>query len=224
MIFENREMIRKFIHKRWRLHKEDKICFNYLKNRKDILDIGCGVGKFMEWFNGDQILGIDANIHSINICKHKGLNVRNVNALSMNFDNKFDAIHCSHLIEHFYPTQVHGFLKDVDSLLKPGGLLIIRTPLLWDGFYDDLSHIRPYNPAVLIRYLTGNNFQQKSFMNISSNYKVVRIIYRYLPLKVIKSPKNKCQSLTRFIFDFLAFIGIHSFKKDAYIIIFRKNE
>jgi len=205
--------LKELVLRRWRQHKEDKICFKFLKDTKKILDVGCGTGRFMLWFKRDQIIGIDENDFSIEICKKMRLNALKMDALNFNFNEKFDAIYCSHLVEHFYPNQLYRFLKGVDELLIERGLLIIRTLLLWDGFYDDLSRVRSYNPSVFIRYLCYPNTQQKTRSTISSKYKPIKVIYRYMPLIYIKSPKNKVEMVPRFTFDFLAHLGTHSFKK-----------
>jgi len=147
-----RQQVNTLITKKWRRLREDKLVYEYLKDKRKILDIGCGDGSFMQWFPPGRIMGIDTNESSVKLCREKGLNVIMMDALKIDLEEKFDAVHCSHIIEHFYPYQLHQFLKRIDEMLVPGGLLIIRTPLLWDGFYDDLTHIRPYNPSVLIRY------------------------------------------------------------------------
>ena len=219
-----KDRLRLFLRKRWRQYKEDRLCYEYLKDKQRILEVGAGTGRFMEWFKPDQIIGIDANENSVEICRNKGLNVKLMNALEMEFDEPFDAIHCSHIVEHFYPHELYKFLQLVDRHLKPGGLLIIRTPLLWDGFYNDLSHIRPYNPHVFIRYLCYGDTQQKTRRTVSSNYEVIKLEYRYLPLIFLSSTKNKWETLIKGLSDFLAYSGIHSWKKDAYTLILRKGK
>jgi len=217
-----RQQVNTLITKKWRRLREDKLVYEYLKDKRKILDIGCGDGSFMQWFPPGRIMGIDTNESSVKLCREKGLNVIMMDALKIDLEEKFDAVHCSHIIEHFYPYQLHQFLKRIDEMLVPGGLLIIRTPLLWDGFYDDLTHIRPYNPSVLIRYLVGTEYRKTTLAPISSDYQVEKIIYRYLPLIWIKSPKNRFLSLFKFLVDSLANLGIHSCKKNAHVTILKK--
>ena len=38
-------------------------------------------------------------------------------------------------------------------ITKTGGYLVIRSPLMWEHFFDDIDHIRPYPPAAILNYL-----------------------------------------------------------------------
>ena len=55
---------------------------------------------------------------------------------------------------------------------------MFSAPLHWDRFYDDMSHVRPYNPAVIINYLCKVRDNATS-QNISNTYKVIDLVYRY---------------------------------------------
>ena len=33
------------------------------------------------------------------------------------------------------------------------GVLVISATILWDGFFRDMSHIKPHYPSVFINYL-----------------------------------------------------------------------
>lgn len=94
----------------------------------------------------------------------------------------FDLIHSSHLIEHLTPQEVYDFLKESDRCLKPGGYLIISAPLLWSGFYDDLSHVKPYNPMIFERYLCVESGCDCTRSLLSKNYVIKEKIYRYYML------------------------------------------
>ena len=58
----------------------------------------------------------------------------------------------------------------MDRCLKNNGYIIISTPLLWYGFYDDLSHVKPYNPEVLLKYFCYFPDTILTREHISKNY------------------------------------------------------
>ena len=74
-------------------------------------------------------------------------------------EEKYDIVHCSHVIEHFGYPDVTKVLDALLNTVKTGGYLIIRTPLDWSGFYKEIDHIRPYPPESIYNYL--NNPQQQ---------------------------------------------------------------
>lgn len=94
-------------------------------------------------------------------------------------DNFFDLIHSSHVVEHLAPQELYDFLKDADRCLRPGGYLIISAPLFWTEFYDDLSHLKPYNPKLFSKYLSWGTEFCCTRPLISKNYKVVEKVSRY---------------------------------------------
>jgi hypothetical protein len=65
----------------------------------------------------------------------------------------------------------------MDRILSPGGILVVRAPLLTKDFYSDLSHIRPYNPKVILKYLTPT--QQRTFPHISDDYELISLKWRH---------------------------------------------
>lgn len=93
-------------------------------------------------------------------------------------DKSVDYIHCSHLVEHLYPHELYELMRQMDRVLKVGGYIAIATPLMWKNFYGDLTHIKPYNPDVFIKYFC------KPLINmtnepISDKYRVVELVWRY---------------------------------------------
>ncbi len=50
-------------------------------------------------------------------------------------------VHCLHMLEYFLPEDIHQILSEMDRVVDDNGTLVIKTPLMWDGFYSDLTHI-----------------------------------------------------------------------------------
>lgn len=61
-----------------------------------------------------------------------------------------DYIFCSHLIEHLYYNEFYQLLKEIDRVLKKNGIFVVISPLLGKKFYNNLSHIKPYNPGIFL--------------------------------------------------------------------------
>lgn len=193
----------------------DKIAYSFLKDYDWILDVGCGEGRFIAQ-NPEKIRGIDFNKESLKKCREKGYQVKKSDARSLSFkDKSVPAIHCSHLIEHFLPDDVYQILSEINRVLKPGGMLVIRSPLMWNGFYSDLTHVRPYNPEVIIHYLISIEYP-RTLEKVSNCFQVVYLKWRYQPLfykvKYLDAPFNV---LNRWGFPWL--------KKNGYMLVMKKN-
>jgi len=101
---------------------------DFIKNGK-FLDIGCGNGSRLLKMKqlGWDVSGVEMSKKAYNECKKNGLNVFNSTLENTSFEsNSFDVIYLSHLIEHLpNPIEV---LTIVKKILKPNGLLYIKTP------------------------------------------------------------------------------------------------
>lgn len=187
---------------------------SYFTQCKKILDIGCGHGNFI-MLDPKRIVGIDANRDTVKECKKKSLQVFHAKATEIPFtDESFDGIHCAHVIEHLYPNEAHAMLLEVGRVLKKGGIFVLSTPLLWEGFYNDFTHIKPYNPESIIRYLCQEG-KQKTYSSIPYQFSIVQLYWRYRPLPL----KGKIGYL---IANYLYQFNVHHYKKDAYTLVLRK--
>jgi len=111
--------------------------FCLLKSREHIdyvesgkfLDIGCGNGsRLLKMRNlGWQVTGVELNKKAFNECVNHNLNVFNSTLENTKFeDNSFDVVYMSHLVEHLAnPCEI---FEIVNNILKPNGLLYIKTP------------------------------------------------------------------------------------------------
>lgn len=171
-----------------------------------ILDIGAGNCEFAEQLRladrYEKFHPLDVNTDTIKKLdpKYKAIAYQAPQRLPFP-DLSVSYIHCSHLIEHLEPKSLYQFLIEIDRVLKAGGRLVISTPLLWDRFYDDLSHVRPYNPEVLIHYL-GTDSPNRSAGQVSSKFKVLNLTYRYR-CRLLGENWGSRYLLVDFIFSFI---------------------
>ncbi len=138
--------------------------FGIKKNSK-ILDVGCGRCEVLTAFGqlGLDISGIDASerIRSFAPKEISKLEILDFSKKNFSFsDNEFDVIFTKSVIEHVHdPTH---FMKEILRILKPGGIFISLTPE-WASqiktFYDDPTHVHPYQPKGLKDLLTLSEFK-----------------------------------------------------------------
>jgi cyclopropane fatty-acyl-phospholipid synthase-like methyltransferase len=119
------------------------------KSGAKILDVGCGQGRYLKplWGKHD-VYGIDASEVQVKQLSSEGYRVFSKSQVD-ELPEDFDYIIMSHIIEHIAPKELIDFFDCYLRLLKSGGLLLIATPLLYDEFYDDYDHIKPYTPKAL---------------------------------------------------------------------------
>jgi len=140
-------------------------------------------------------------------------------------DSTVSYIHCSHLVEHLYYAEFHSFLQEIDRVLKPEGILVISTPLLWGNFYNDLSHVRPYNPGTFIMTLC-RKANQTSLGSIGENYSTLEQVYRYTT--VYFEEWGSEYRLVDFVIQvskgILRQLGIKKYTKNGYTLVLRKGK
>lgn len=188
--------------------------FEYFINTKKILDLGCGEGAFIS-LDPKRIVGVDNNKKSILSCKKKKLNVILTSVTRLPFKKgSVDGVRCSHLIEHLYPSDAHKMLSEISRVLKKGGVFVLSTPIFWEGFYNDFTHVKPYNPESIIKYLVTQG-QEKTLLDINGKFKKIDFYWRYRPINL---PWN----IGYLISNYLCQYGFHSLSRDAYTLVLKK--
>ncbi len=116
----------------------------------DILEIGCGSGRFLELARAStagMVVGLDTTLSSVNHCRSKGLTVYCENIESFRRNRKdntsmFDYAAAFHCLEHV--TDPKDFIASIVQMLKPGGKLFISTPYspmsFEGGWFDPLNN------------------------------------------------------------------------------------
>lgn len=153
-----------------------------------VLDIGCGPGTFLELLRSQNaaqsLIGIDSDQAMVRCCREKGFDARlsRVQELHMTVNETVDGIYAGHIIEHLNGSEALDFITVCFTKLNPGGILVLRTPN-WsvpyvrdEGFWLDLSHIRPYPARLLDKMLAETGFVNvRTFAENSGLHDVVAI-------------------------------------------------
>lgn len=213
-------------------HKREpffEIATEYIQPNSKVLDIGAGNGAFSKYLQRSDFYLFDGNKQTVEELKKEYANVVLGDLPVLPFeDNFFDVIHCSHVVEHLPPHIFYETLKEMDRCLKVQGYLVISAPLLWSGFYNDLSHIRPYNPKVYRNYLCGEQVFSRTRKVISEHYKQEKIVYRF---REANEDLNYTIKKSKLLFGLPARIirhilknNIDYYEKTGYTIVLRKEK
>jgi len=117
----------------WNITFDDKLDIlekKIKKKNRNILDIGCGPGFFLQrakkrnW----SVLGIEPSLKAAKYAKNKGISIVQSTFESYVLTNKtkFDAIHSKFLLEHVRDPL--SICKQCYDILKPNGILCFEVP------------------------------------------------------------------------------------------------
>ncbi len=107
------------------------------------LDVGCGVGRNLAFLDRTSV-GVDHNVHSIEVARSKGLVAYSSEAFVASADAlsaSFDTILLAHVVEHMDRETAVMIIDGYRQYVKDGGRLVLITPQE-AGFRSDATHVR----------------------------------------------------------------------------------
>ncbi len=125
------------------------------------LDVGFGAGWLMRTAPpGVRVIGVDRDPGALREAGVGAGAVVGGDATRLPFrSGTFDGIHCAHVIEHLAEPEL--FVADAARLLRPGGVIMIRTPDVARAgfrFFVDHTHRRPFTAQSLRGLLALHGF------------------------------------------------------------------
>ena len=146
--------------------------FEEFRKTNKILDVGCGIGYFLEVAKerGWDVYGTEYTDEAIQICSSKGINMQKGILSSGNYQNEeFDIITSFEVIEHI--NNPIDELTNFYKVLRKGGLVYLTTPnfnsLLRYRLKSEYNvicypeHLSYYTPKTLKKLFTCVDFKTK---------------------------------------------------------------
>ncbi len=198
-----------------------------------VVDVGCGFSDFASQVQQKNPMAVtyylDGNPDTVEKLKIQGYNALIYQAPArLPFDDgQIEFIHCSHMIEHLQPQELYMLLQEINRTLTVQGVLVLSTPTLWEGFYNDLSHVRPYPVAVLDKYLTPGPNELSSTRRYVSQFRREALFYRYEKCPIfsyhgLRGDARFMDMIVLAIKRLVASIGIYRLTTTGYTAIYRK--
>ncbi|HYM10003.1 MAG TPA: class I SAM-dependent methyltransferase [Bryobacterales bacterium] len=123
-----------------------------------VLDAGCGAGYFtLLWREQSRprlAVGLDSSLDGLILCRGRGLHdviAGSVAALSFR-SGAFDAVYCADVLQHLDAGAAAQTLGEFARVLRPGGLLLIRTAArrgIGSKKHRDAADYQQWEPAKL---------------------------------------------------------------------------
>ncbi len=158
----------------------------YFTGKAPVLDIGCGKGEFLELMReaGIAAKGLDLDLDMILLCRDKGLDVEQCDALeylAAQPDASLGGIFSAQVIEHLPASRLSALISLSWRKLMPGGVAVLETLnpeslfVHYKWFWMDPSHVRLVHPQTLQFLLESEGFAEISCHLASPPADVLRI-------------------------------------------------
>jgi 2-polyprenyl-3-methyl-5-hydroxy-6-metoxy-1,4-benzoquinol methylase len=208
--------LRRFVRDRLRLTPRVSWLFRRIAALPDgarVLDVGCGRGGFLELMEREnpRIATIGIDLGSPPDYLAQGGMLRG-SALSLPFaDGSFDVVTCAHVIEHLHDPV--ACVRELVRVCRPGGAIYIETPSpraawmpLFNVFWDDPTHVRPYSRTGLERLLeiAGADVERSG---VKTSIPAVLFGLPYLPLGVLLGDRQAKAMFAIYAFGFAVWAG-----------------
>jgi predicted SAM-dependent methyltransferase len=137
----------------------ERLIFDNVKDRENILDIGAGDLKLKHKF---QQAGYSGDYHTQDIGEEFTYDYNELSEIA----NQYSAIICLDVIEHLSLADGLSLIHKLSSLLTDDGVMIIQTPngrCVRNPLISDMTHIHCYNLPDLWAYLTCMSLRVEGF-------------------------------------------------------------
>ena len=122
---------------------------------------------------------MEANTQALAALREKGMEAY---ATLDAIEKQFDTVYLNHVIEHISPGRIHAFTRKLVACVRPGGTLVIISPVgKW--FWDTPDHYRMYDRPAILALFRDHGLQETFFtytgsQNVACN--ILRPVRRYI--------------------------------------------
>jgi SAM-dependent methyltransferase len=140
-----------------------------LASASDVVDVGCGRGELLDLLrqHGVRARGVDTNDGMVQLCRARGLDVEQGDALGFlerQADQTIGGLAAIQVVEHFDPAYLLRFLETAYHKMRAGAPLVLETinPACWMAFFEtyirDVTHRQPLHPETLRFLVQASGF------------------------------------------------------------------
>jgi O-antigen chain-terminating methyltransferase len=140
-----------------------------LASANDVVDLGCGRGELLDLLREHSVRarGVDGNPAMVALCRARGLDVEEADALSFlerQPDESIGALAAIQVVEHFKPAYLIRVLETARAKMRGNSPLLLETinPACWMAFFEtyirDPTHQRPLHPETLKYLVEASGF------------------------------------------------------------------
>jgi SAM-dependent methyltransferase len=151
------------------IRARQEIYLSLFEGASDVLDVGCGRGEFLDLLAamGIHARGLDLNHEMVQVCRARGLDVTESDALSYlraQPDESVGGLIAAQVVEHLEPDYLLQTLDEAQRVLRPGATIVLETinVACWLAFFEsyirDITHARPLHPDTLKYLVTASGF------------------------------------------------------------------
>ena len=139
-----------------------------------ILDIACGTGSILRGLRGHgytNLHGFDSSTYALQRLRAEGFDMHEGWLPKLPFANQtFDVVIASQILEHMIRRST--FARELQRVLKPGGIAFVFVPNNCLGPIDEPSHVTKYTKETLASFL-AKFFQLQSIEVVKDpNYEI----------------------------------------------------
>lgn len=142
-----------------------------------ILDVGCGTKPYQMYFDVKEYIGLEIEGKKKNADRYYDGKI-------IPFANEsFDSVITSQVLEHVFNPD--GFLLEINRVLKPGGVLLLTVPFVWDEHEQPFDYAR-YSSFGLCHLLENHGFEISEHRKSMDDARIIfQMINAYIYKKTI---------------------------------------
>jgi len=150
----------------------------YFVDKKNVVDLGCGRGEFLELLKENNIpaKGVDSYNEFVQYCLLNEMDVIQEDAIEyLRRHKNIDGIFAGQLIEHLTTDEIITLCNLAFEALSDKGVIVLETPnptslaIYTHAFYIDPSHTKPVHPLTMQYYLEKAGFSKIEILYTESS-------------------------------------------------------
>jgi 2-polyprenyl-3-methyl-5-hydroxy-6-metoxy-1,4-benzoquinol methylase len=183
----------------------------------NVLEVGFGNGSFLAWARakGANVFGTEIQPELIARARNAGIRVldSHLGRHLDQFSNTFDLVVAFDVLEHLSIPEIRDFLRDLETLIRPGGHFLARfpnaaSPFSRDYQHSDITHKSCLTTGAISMLIVGSSFHMVRSGN--QYIEVVGPLRRRLLRRAQISARNIVSSAIQNIYGFKADLHVNA--------------